>query len=80
MPCPCHRCQQNWRQSRVQNQSYLLGLLVVLQDRTAPLPVMLSWSCHSVLSLCPPTAPWGDMLTGFPLSLCVQMVGAGFQP
>lgn len=64
---------------RVMSNVLFVGLVGCLAGQDGPLPCMLSQCCHSFLRLCPPPAPWGDTLTGFPPSSCVLM-GAGPQP
>lgn len=64
---------------RVVSNVLFVGLVGCLAGQDGPLTWMLSQCGHSFLRLCPPPAPWGDTLTGFPLSSCVLM-GAGPQP
>lgn len=65
---------------RLVSNILFVGLVGCLAGQDDPLTCMMSQCCHPFLGFCPPTALWGDTSTGFPLSLCVLMVGAGPQP
>ena len=52
---------------RIVSSILLDGPVGCLTGQAAPpSPASLSQSCHTFLGLCPPTAPWGGTLTGFP--------------